>query len=81
MYVIEHWVKAKVARFSIARLEFSLLYLPHIFYFFYTLPHQKYRPSSFSTEQPIKVIQSRNQNFYFHRKPRYKTKGRDTRRN
>ena len=39
MYVIEHWLKAKVAEFSIARLEFSLLYLPHTFDSLYTLPH------------------------------------------
>ena len=39
MYVIEHWLKAKVAEFSIARLEFSLLYLPHTFDSLNTLPH------------------------------------------
>ena len=37
--VIEHWLKAKVAEFSNARLEFSLLYLPHTFDSLYTLPH------------------------------------------
>ena len=73
MYVIEHWVRAKVVRFSIAGLEFSLLYLPHTFDSFYALPHQKYRPSSFSTEQPL------HQNFHFHRKPRYRTKTRKPR--
>ena len=70
---IEHWVRAKVVRFSVARLEFSLLYLPHTFDSFYALPHQKYRPSSFSTEQPL------HQNFHFHRKPRYRTKTRKPR--
>ena len=61
MYVIEHWLRAnlKVVRFSIARLEFSLLYLPYTFDSFYALPNQKYRPSSFSTEQPL------HQNFTF----------------
>ena len=59
MYVIEHWVRAKVVRFSIAGLEISLLYMPHTFDSFYALPHQKYRPSSFSTEQPL------HQNFTF----------------
>ena len=73
MYVIEHWVRAKVVRFSIARLEFSLLYLPHTFDSFYALPYQKYRPSSFSTEQPL------HQNFHFHRKTRYRTKTRKPR--
>ena len=43
----EHWVKAKVAQCSMSRLEFSILYLPHTFDSFYTLPHQKYRLSSF----------------------------------
>ena len=38
MYVIEQWVKAKVAEFSIARLEFSLLYLPHTFDSLHTAP-------------------------------------------
>ena len=33
-------------------LEFSLLYLPHNFDSFYTLPHQKYRLSSFPMERP-----------------------------
>ena len=57
MNVIEHWIKAKVARFSLARLEFSLFYLPHTFDSFYTLPHQKYQLPSFSKEGPLKVIQ------------------------
>ena len=52
MYVIEQWEKAKVAEFSITRLEFSLLYLPHTFYSLYTLPYKKYQPSSFSTKRP-----------------------------
>ena len=74
MYVIEYsWVRAKVVRFSIAPLEFSLLYLPHTIDSFYALPHQKYRPSSFSTEQPL------HQNFHFHRKTRYRTKTRKPR--
>ena len=65
-YVTEYWVKAKVARFSISRLEFSLLYLPHTFDSFYTLPHQRYRPSSFSTERPLsKYFNLLNQNFTF----------------
>ena len=72
-YVIEQWVRAKVVRFSIARLQFSLLYLPHTFDSFYALPNQKYRPSSFSMEQPL------HQNFHFHRKPRYRTKTRKPR--
>ena len=73
MYVIEHWVRAKVVRFSIAGLEFSLLYLPHTFDSFHALPHQKYQLSSFFTEQPL------HQNFHFHRKPRYRTKTRKPR--
>ena len=53
MYVIEQWVKAKVAEFSIAWLEFFLLYLPHTFdSLFLTLPIKKYQPSSFSTKRP-----------------------------
>ena len=54
-YVIEYWVKANVARFSISRLEFSLLYMPHTFDSFYTLSHQRYRLSSFSMERPLSI--------------------------
>ena len=74
--VIEYWVKAKVSRFSISRLEFSLLSLPHTFDSFYTLPNQRYRPSSFSMEQPLSKYFNQ---FYFHRKRRFKTKTRKPR--
>ena len=74
--VIEYWVKAKVALFSISRLEFSLLYLPHTFDSFYTLPHQRYRPSSFSMERPLSKYFNQ---FYFHRKRGFKTKTRKPR--
>ena len=73
-YVTEYWVQAKVARFSISRLEFSLLYLPHTFDSFYTLPHQRYRPSSFSTEQRLQSIVVLNQNFTFTRNDASKLK-------
>ena len=55
MYVKENWLKAKVAEFSVARLEFSLLYmlyLSHTFDSLYTLTHKKYQPSSFPTKRP-----------------------------
>ena len=63
------WKLAKEAKpsvpLSISRLELSLLYLPHIFYSFYTLPHQKYRMSSFPTERPPQSISIfRNQNIF-----------------
>ena len=77
VHMSEYWVKAKVARFSISRLEFSLLYLPHTFDSFYTLPHQRYLSSSFfHGTAPLKVFQSIESKFYFHRKQRFKTKTR-----
>ena len=57
MYVIEHWVRAKVVRFSIARLEFSLLYLPHTFDSFYTLPIRSIERPLFPRNSPsIKIF-------------------------
>ena len=53
-YVIEYWVKAKVARFSISRLEFSLLYLPHTFDSFYTAPSEVSTVLFFHGTAPLK---------------------------
>ena len=79
MYIIEHWLKAKVAEFSIARLEF-LYSICFILLIPYTLcPIRSTNRPLFPWNGPLKVIQSRNQNFYFHWKPRYKTRTRKPR--